>query len=119
MVSFSRLPGMVAFCIVVFTRTLASAVPIPQGDDDEKHDGGLAGLTAPAVEGVVEPLSTGFGRGVAGAAAGTQQTADILGDAMENLLHTLGGVAGNVEEGAGVAVANAGNAAQDTVYVQS
>ena len=39
-------------------------------------------MTEPAIEGVVNPLTTGVGRGVAGAAAGTQQTADLLGDAV-------------------------------------
>ena len=38
-------------------------------------------MTAPLVEGVVNPLDKGVGRGVAGAAAGTQQFADLLGDA--------------------------------------
>ena len=38
-------------------------------------------MTEPLVEGVANPLTTGAGRGVAGAAAGTQQFADLLGDA--------------------------------------
>ena len=40
-------------------------------------------MTRPVVEGVVNPLATGVGRGVAGAAAGTQQSADLLGDALD------------------------------------
>ncbi|GJJ77573.1 hypothetical protein EMPS_09932 [Entomortierella parvispora] len=84
-----------------------NAAPVPYGLED---------LTRPAVEGVVNPLGTGVGRGVAGAAAGTQQTADLLGDAIDTLLHTLGGIAGNADQGAGVAVANAAPAVQSTVH---
>ena len=179
MVSFSnrKLPGIVALCIVFFTKTLASASPVPQDkrggnlasavsvpqgehggtlapavpvphgehggtlassvpqdndhdydldddfDDDLRSvassDSGLEALTAPAINGVVNPLSTGIGRGVAGAAAGTQQAADLLGDAADTLFHTLGGIAGNAEDGASVAVANAAPGVQGTVYVQS
>ena len=39
-------------------------------------------MTEPLVEGVANPLDKDVGRGVAGAAAGTQQTADLLGDAI-------------------------------------
>jgi len=53
---FSKPPGVVALCIVVLTRTLGSAGPVPQ-DDDDANDGGLASLTAPAVEGLVNPLT--------------------------------------------------------------
>jgi len=31
MVAFSKLPGIIAFCIVVFTKTLGSAAPVPDG----------------------------------------------------------------------------------------
>jgi hypothetical protein len=31
MVAFSKLPGIVALCIVVFTKTLGSAAPVPNG----------------------------------------------------------------------------------------
>ena len=34
MVSFSKLPSVVAFCVVVLTKTLGSATPVPQTDDD-------------------------------------------------------------------------------------
>ncbi|KAF7976528.1 hypothetical protein HWV62_6355 [Athelia sp. TMB] len=57
----------------------------------------------------------GAGRGVAGAAKGTQQTSDLLGGALDTLLHTLGGTLANTEQGAGVAVANAAPAIQSTV----
>ncbi|KAG0166959.1 hypothetical protein DFQ28_006792 [Apophysomyces sp. BC1034] len=77
--------------------------------------GGVKSLTEPAVQGVANPLGTGVGRGVAGAAGGTQQAADLFGDALDVLAHTLGGIAANTEQGAGVAVANAGNAVQNTV----
>ena len=66
--------------------------------------------------GVANPLLAGAGRGVAGAAAGTQQTADAAGDAIDTLLHTLGGVSGSAEQGAGVAAVNAGPAVQGTVH---
>ena len=39
---------MVALCIVVHTRTLGSAGPVPQ-DDDDADDGGLASLTQDVV----------------------------------------------------------------------
>ena len=42
-------------------------------------------MTAPLVEGVANPLTTGVGRGVAGAASGTQQFADLLGDAIDTV----------------------------------
>jgi len=86
-----------------------------QEDSDSDNEGGLEALTAPLVDGVANPLTTGLGRGVAGAAAGTQQTADLLGDAIAALFHVIGGVAANTEQGAGVAVANAASAVQDTV----
>lgn len=54
-------------------------------------------------------------RGVAGAAAGTQQTADLLGDAIATLLHTTGGILRNAEQGAGVAVANGASVVQGTI----
>ena len=125
---------------------LASVVPVPQGehggtlpsgvtqdddfDDDYDDDrrsvssvdssvSGLLALTAPAVNGIVDPLATGVGRGVAGAAGGTAQFLGLLGDAMVSLLHVGGGFAANAEQGAGVAVANAAPAVQGTVYVQS
>ena len=129
--------------------TVASAVPVPQGehggtlpsgvtqdddyDDDYDDDrrsvssvssvdssvSGLLALTTPAVNGIVDPLATGVGRGVAGAAGGTAQVFGLLGDAMASLLHVVGGVAANAEQGAGVAVANVAPAVQGTVYVQS
>ena len=39
-------------------------------------------MTRPAIEGVVNPLGQGLGGGVAEAASGTQQTADLFGDAI-------------------------------------
>ena len=66
MVSFSKLPGMVSFYIVVLTRTLGSAAPVPQTNDDE-NESGLPALLAPAVEDVVNPLLTGAGDAVANA----------------------------------------------------
>ncbi|KIM95088.1 hypothetical protein OIDMADRAFT_184186 [Oidiodendron maius Zn] len=87
----------------------------------KRDDGVLADLMEPVVDGVANPLTAGLGRGVAGAAAGTQQPADLLGDAGDTLLHTLGGIAGNTEQGAGVAVANAAPAVQapDVEHIQS
>ena len=46
---------------------------------------GLTALTRPLDEGVANSLTTGVGRGVAGAAAGTQQTADLAGDAISTV----------------------------------
>ena len=40
MVSFSKLPGIVAFCIVVLTNTLGSAAPVP-----DSGQGGVAKST--------------------------------------------------------------------------
>ncbi|KAF7976529.1 hypothetical protein HWV62_6357 [Athelia sp. TMB] len=56
--------------------------------------GGVESLTRPIVDGIANPLNGGIGRGVAGAAAGTQQTAD---HAVDTLIHTLGGILGNAE----------------------
>ena len=81
--------------------------------------GGIKSLTKPVVIGVANPLDQGLGRGVAGAASGTHQVADLLGDAIDvvcpllpephktyfdrdlasQLFHTLGGVAANAEQG--------------------
>jgi len=107
MVSFSKLPGMVALCIVVLTRTLGSAAPVPQHDDDDDDDG-LDAVLAPIVGGVVAPLTSGIGRGVAGLGAGGDQSlADLLGQLLADAI-----------QGTGVAVANVAPAVQDTVYVQ-
>ncbi|KAF8924480.1 hypothetical protein BGZ47_003983 [Haplosporangium gracile] len=109
------LVATIAFALLVLLQTASTTVDAaPVGHDDD-NDGGLAALTEPAVMGLANPLTTGVGRGVAGAAAGTQQTADLLGDAVSELLHVLGGVAANTEQGAGVAVANAAPAVQGTV----
>jgi len=82
---------------------------------NNNNNGGLAAMTAPVVNGAVDPLTTGVGRGVAGAAKGTAQTADLFGDAIAELFHMLGGVAANAEQGGGVAVANVAPAVQGTV----
>jgi len=114
MVSFSKLPGMVALYIVVLTRTLSSAVPVPQNNDDES---GLAALVAPVVEGVAIPLFRGVGNAVA--QDGVHEVTDGLGDALDEDLHAVGAIGATVEEGAGRAIANAGSALWGTVYVQS
>lgn len=57
-------------------------------------------------------MATGIG--VAGAAGGTQRGEDDLGDAAAELFHVAGGVATNTEQGAGMAVANAVEAVDDT-----
>jgi len=75
----------------------------------------LAHSIEPAVGGVANPIDAGVGKGIAAAAAGTQQPADSPGDAAYTLYHALGGVAANTEPGAGVAVAKTGYAAQSTV----
>lgn len=117
MVYFGTLPGVITLCIVL-ANNLVSAAPAFRDDDD---DGGIAVLTNPAqvVMGVANPLLTGSGKGITGAAAGTAQTTDLIGDAGADLLHTFGGISGNVEQGTGVAVANVAPAIQGTVYVQS
>ncbi|KAH7075294.1 hypothetical protein BKA62DRAFT_803800 [Auriculariales sp. MPI-PUGE-AT-0066] len=68
--------------VLVATLAMACAAPVD-------YEGGLAALTEPAVNGVIDPLTTGVGRGVAGAAGGTQQTSDLLGDAVAELFHVL------------------------------
>jgi hypothetical protein len=83
MVSFSKLPGMVAFCIVFLTRTLGSAAPISQ------RDGGLAGITEPVLNGVANPLLTGVGSGVVNLIDGR-----------------LGGPVGEIVQGLGDTVTN-------------
>jgi hypothetical protein len=114
MVSFSKLPGMVALCIVVLTSTLGSAAPVPQNNG---HESGLPALVAPAVEGVAIPLLKGVGDAVA--EDGVHEVTDGLGDTLDEDLHAVGKIGATVEEGAGVAVANAGSAVWGTVYVQS
>ena len=84
-------------------------------DSDGSSSGGLEALTEPVVMGAVNPLTTGVGRGVAGAAEGTQQFANLLGAAAATLFQVIGGVAANTEQGAGVAVANVAPAVQGTV----
>ena len=81
-------------------------------------DSGLTALTNPLVQGLVNPLTLGVGKGVAGAAS-TQQFADLLGQALAmvcslfpepdnmyfdcdlalQIMHTLGGIAANTEQG--------------------
>ena len=102
MVSFSKLPGIVAFCIVVLTRTLGSASPVPQGDS-----GGLAAIIEPALMGVANHLLTGVGSAVAGAAGGTPETTNQRVGHLHKRL-----------QNAGVSAANLAPAVQDTVYVQ-
>lgn len=89
--------------------------PHTREHDDDDDDGGLDSLVKPVLEGVASPIFEGAGRGVAGAAAGTSQIFDFIGE----ILQTLGGVAANAEQGAGVALTNAAPAVQGTVYVQS
>ena len=102
MVSFSKLPGMVAFCIVVLTRTLGSAAPVPQTNDDgAATDHGLASISDPLLSDVADPLLTGVGSGVASLADGT------LADTVDVIV-----------EGAGDALANLAPAVHDTMYVQ-
>ncbi len=105
----------VALASTLLAAGAASAAPASSSAHGP-DDGGLEALTQPVVQGVANPLTTGVGRGVAGAAGGTQQTADLLGEAIDALMHTLGGVAANTEQGTGVAVANAAPAVQDTVH---
>ncbi|KAF7978059.1 hypothetical protein HWV62_1693 [Athelia sp. TMB] len=69
------------------------------------YSGSLGSYARPFVNGIANPLLQGLGHGVAGAAAGTQQTTD----------HTLGGIMSNAEQGAGVAVANTGHAVQSEI----
>ena len=102
MVSFSKLPGIVAFCIVVLTRTLGSASPVPQGDS-----GGLAAIIEPALMGVANHLLTGIGSAVAGAAGGTPETTNQRVGHLHKRL-----------QNAGVSAANLAPAVQDTMYVQ-
>ncbi|KAF9069734.1 hypothetical protein BDP27DRAFT_1363088 [Rhodocollybia butyracea] len=71
------------------------------------NNGGLEALTEPLVSGAVNPLTTGVGRGVAGAAHGTAQFTDLLGAAMAALMQSIGSLAAHTEQGAGVAVTNA------------
>jgi hypothetical protein len=97
MVSFSKLPGMVAFCIVFLTRTLGSAAPVPQRDGYS----GLAGITEPVLNGVANPLLTGVGNGVVNLIDGR-----------------LGGPVGEIVQGLGDTVTNVAPAVEGTVYVQ-
>jgi hypothetical protein len=97
MVSFSKLPGMVAFCIVVLTRTLGSAAPVPQTDD---HDG-VAAITDPVLMGVVDPALTGVASGVVDTIDGS------LGTPVGELVHNVGD-----------AISNVAPAVEDTMYVQ-
>jgi hypothetical protein len=76
MVSFSKLPGMVALCIVVLTRTLGSAAPVPQTQDV----GGVAAITEPALIDVADALLTGVGSTVGGAADEKPKANDPLGN---------------------------------------
>ena len=101
MVSFSKLPGIVAFCIVVLTRTLGSAAPVPQTNDGAPTDHGLASISEPLLSGVANPLLTGVGNGVADLADGT------LADTADDIL-----------KGAGDTFANLAPAVHDTMYVQ-
>ena len=77
MVSFNKLPGMVALCIVVLIRTLASAVPT---FDD---------LLDPALE-ATQPLPDGAGQGVASAGIGAHVAPDLLGETTYLLSGTSG-----------------------------
>ena len=98
MVYFSKLPGMVALCIVVLARTLGSAAPVPQ-----IHDvGGVAAITEALVD-VADPLLTGVGSAVGGAADAKPEADDPLGDPLHDIL-----------KDAGIALTNASPAVWDT-----
>ncbi|KAG0335448.1 hypothetical protein BG004_008439 [Podila humilis] len=99
---FTVLVATIALTLLVLLQTASKTVdaaPIPQGGGD----------------GVVNPLTTGLGRGVAGAARGTKATADLLGEAVAQLFHNIGGLAANAEQGAGQPVVYAGSAVEGTV----
>jgi len=112
MVSFSKTPGTVALCVVVLTRTLASAAPAPRRRAFS-HTTGFNPLLA----GIIGPITSGAGKALSSAASGTYETADLLGDSLGTLLNTLGDVAANVESGVGIAVGNVTPALEDTMYV--
>ncbi|KAJ3495971.1 hypothetical protein NLG97_g3005 [Lecanicillium saksenae] len=101
-------------CLVLDARVATAAIAAPV-EQNQARQNGLSALVDPVVMGAANPLETGVGRGVAGAAGGTQQVTDLLGDAVAELFHVATGVAANTEQGAGVAVANAAPAVQGTV----
>ena len=90
MFSFSKLPGMIAICIIFLSRTITSAAPVPRHDDDDNY-GSIHDIINPLVDGILNPLLIGAGKGVAGAAAGTVQIADLGGDTVSALAHIVGG----------------------------
>ena len=101
MVSFSKLPGMVAFCIVVLTKTLGSAAPVAQTNDGAATDHGLASISEPLLSGVVDPLTEGVGGAVGRVGEATP----------DELVDSIGG-------GGADTLTNVAPAAHDTMYVQ-
>ncbi|KAG0166656.1 hypothetical protein DFQ28_008607 [Apophysomyces sp. BC1034] len=102
--------SLFALCGSVLLAVTVRAAPVEQ-----HHNVAVKAATENPVIQVLNPLAAGVGSGVTGAAAPTQQVADLADDAVATLFDLLGGLAANAEQGIGVATANVAPAVQGTV----